>query len=193
MWLTGLSGAGKTTIAQAVVKRLRSQGRVVVSLDGDDLREGLSRDLGFEPEDRAEQARRTAHVALLVAKSGGIAVVALISPFASDRRRAAELHARAGVAFHEVWIDTPVEVCAARDPKGLYAAAQAEEGPLLPGVGHVYERPSRPALRLSGLGGDPTPEADAIVDLLDRERAGGPFAGSGGSGRVPTMKRPMSE
>ena len=107
---------------------------MAVLLDGDLLRRGLSSDLGISPEDRSEQARRTAHVAALIAGAGLVAIVSLISPYAEDRRRARRIHEAAGLSFHEVWIDTPLQVCEERDPKGIYARLRAGEIRAVTGV-----------------------------------------------------------
>src|SRR5205085_5193687 len=127
VWLTGIPAAGKTTLAAALEQALRERGLPACILDGDVLRRGLSSDLGLSPGDRAEQARRAGHVAELVAKAGVVAIVALVSPFAEDRRSARDAHDEVGVPFLEVWVDTPLAVCEERDPKGLYAQARSGE------------------------------------------------------------------
>ncbi len=143
VWLTGLPSAGKSTVAKALERRLFDKGRNVVLLDGDTLRTGLNGDLGFTPEDRAENVRRTGEVAALLAKNGVIALVALVSPFARDRARAKET---AGDLFHEVYIRASVETCAKRDPKGLYARAKAGAIAQFTGVSAGYEAPTAPAI-----------------------------------------------
>lgn len=171
VWLTGFSGAGKTTIARATERLLHQLGLACCVIDGDQLRQGLSSDLGLSREDRREQARRAAHMAAMLADAGVIPIVALVSPYAEDRQRAREIHAAAAVAFVEVWVDTPIEVCAARDHKGLYAGADgapdAADGPPdgsgLTGVTAPYEAPSNPELRVSGHGQHPRAAAEAIV------------------------------
>lgn len=166
VWLTGLPGAGKTTLARELERRLLSTAGAVCVLDGDELREGLSRDLGLSREDRGEQARRAAEVAALLSKSGTVAVVALVSPYKADRCRARELHERLGLRFLEVWLDTPLAICERRDPKGLYARARAGELPGLTGVDDPYEPPSAPELRLSGDGERPGVLAARVLELL---------------------------
>lgn len=141
VWLTGLSGAGKTTIGTALLLALEADGRRGVLLDGDRLRKGLSSDLGFSPADRAEQARRTAEVAAILAADGLVAVVALVSPLRADRALAREIHAGAGTTFLEVWVRTSLAECERRDPKGLYAKARSGRLPGLTGVDAPYEDP----------------------------------------------------
>ena len=179
LWLTGLSAAGKTTVANALERRLAELGRVAVLLDGDLLRRGLSSDLGISPEDRSEQARRTAHVAVLIAQAGLVAVVSLISPYADDRRRARRIHDAAGLSFHEVWIDTPLEVCEERDPKGIYARVRAGEIRGVSGVDDPYEPPADPDVRICGGGCPPEEAATEILlaartVLTERAQAGRP-------------------
>jgi adenylyl-sulfate kinase len=146
VWLTGLSGAGKTTIARALEAELRLQGRAVCVLDGDCLRRGLCADLGFSPADRQENIRRVGEVARLFADAGLICIVALISPYRRDRDRA-RAAAPAG-RFVEVYINAPLAVCEQRDPKGLYARARAGELKDFTGVDAPYEAPSNPEVEL---------------------------------------------
>lgn len=163
LWLTGLSAAGKTTVAHALECRLAEHGRAVVVLDGDVLRDGLSSDLGTSSVDRSEQARRTAHVAALIAGAGLVAVVALISPYRADRARARSIHHAAGLQFHEIWIDTPLDVCQQRDPKGIYARARSGELHGVTGVDAPYEPPLDADVRISGDGCSPDDAAAAIL------------------------------
>lgn len=121
VWFTGLPGAGKSTIAAAVEERLIAAGRPAFVLDGDNLRHGLNGDLGFDETARAENVRRTAHVARLFAEAGTIALVSLVSPYGCDREVASGLHSAHDLHFIEVFVDAPLEVCEQRDPKGLYA------------------------------------------------------------------------
>ncbi len=150
VWLTGLSGSGKSTIADAAERDLHAQGVRTFVLDGDNVRHGLNKDLGFTAEDRAENVRRVAEVARLMVESGMVVIVALVSPFRGDRRAARDLFAPGD--FVEVFVRTPVEVCAARDPKGLYAKAASGELPNLTGVGQDYEEPLSPDLVVAGDG-----------------------------------------
>jgi bifunctional enzyme CysN/CysC len=163
LWITGLPAAGKTSLAHALERRLAEFGRIAVLLDGDVLRAGLSSDLGTSPADRSEQARRTAHLAALIAGAGPVAIVALVSPYAADRRRARELHDEAGLDFHEVFLDTPLRVCEQRDPKGLYARARAGLLAGMTGVDAPYEPPLSPAVRVRG--GETSPD-EAACEIL---------------------------
>jgi bifunctional enzyme CysN/CysC len=148
IWLTGLSGSGKSTIANGLEKKLFSLGLHSYVLDGDNVRLGLNKDLGFTREDRAENVRRVAEVAHTLYDAGLITIVALVSPFATDREQAKELFPEGD--FAEVWVKTPAEVCAERDPKGLYKKAASGKLPNLSGVGQDYEPPSNAALVLDG-------------------------------------------
>src|SRR5215472_10732089 len=148
VWFTGLPGAGKTTLSTAVERSLISGGHLAYRLDGDDVRRALCGDLGFGREDRAENVRRVAHVARLLADAGVLVLVALVSPYAVDRARARELHAAVELPFVEVFLDTPVSVCEQRDPKGMYARARRGEIASFTGVDDPYEPPQSPELRL---------------------------------------------
>lgn len=148
IWLTGLSGSGKSTIANTLAKRLHALGMHAYVLDGDNLRMGLNVDLGFTPEDRAENVRRVSEVAKLMVDAGLIVITALVSPFEADRQRARSIFDDGD--FIEVFVDTPVEVCISRDPKGLYKKAQDGQIPNFTGIGQDYEKPSQPDLILDG-------------------------------------------
>ena len=148
IWLTGLSGSGKSTIANGVEKRLHALGMHPYVLDGDNLRMGLNSDLGFTPEDRAENVRRISEVAKVLVDAGLIVLVAVISPFEADRQQARSLFDEC--EFLEVYVDTPVEVCVDRDPKGLYKKASKGEIPNFTGIGQNYEVPKNPDLHLKG-------------------------------------------
>jgi bifunctional enzyme CysN/CysC len=166
LWLTGLPASGKTTLAEAVERELGRRGRPACVLDGDVLRTGLSSDLGLSAGDRSEQARRAAHVAALIARAGVVAIVALVSPYAQDRRSARDIHEALGLEFFEVWIDTPLAVCERRDPKGLFARARAGKLHGLTGLDAPYEVPQAEALRVPGYRADPAVVAERVVDLL---------------------------
>jgi adenylyl-sulfate kinase len=163
LWLTGLSGSGKSTVAAALEKRLVLAGRGAYRLDGDNLRTGLSGDLGFRRDEREEHARRAAEVACLFADAGLVAIVALISPYAASRQGARELHERAGLPFAEVYMAAPVDLCAARDPKGLYAEASSGRIGSFTGVDDPYEAPEAPDLVI-----EPGTPLDDAVDALER-------------------------
>lgn len=159
VWLTGLPASGKSTLGTAVEERLLAGGHPAYLLDGDNLRLGINADLGFSAEDRAENVRRTAHVAHLFADAGLVALVALVSPYAEGRRLARALHEAAGVCFLEVFVDTPQEECEQRDPKGHYARARDGRLPGFTGVDDPYEPPESPDLVLSSLSVDEAVEA----------------------------------
>jgi adenylyl-sulfate kinase len=161
VWFTGLPASGKSTLAVEIEALLIGAGRPALRLDGDNLRHGLNGDLGFSAEDRAENVRRTAHAAALLAEAGVVALVALVSPYEADRAAARAIHEAAGAPFLEVWISTPLDECERRDPKGLYARARAGELPGLTGVGDVYEPPAAPDLAIAGA--EPIPAAAARV------------------------------
>jgi bifunctional enzyme CysN/CysC len=166
LWFTGLPGAGKSTVASAVEERLIEAGQPAFLLDGDNLRHGLNGDLGFDEHARTENVRRTAHVARLLAESGTVALVSLVSPYEADRRAAAALHAGDELVFLEVFIDAPLELCEQRDPKGLYARARAGELDGLTGVGAPYEPPSQPDLVLGRDGESVEAEVQKVLELL---------------------------
>ncbi len=161
LWLTGLSGSGKSTVATAVEQRLVLGGRPAYRLDGDNLRTGLNADLGFSQEAREENCRRVAEVARLFADAGLVAVVAIISPYARSRRFARQIHEDAGLPFVEVYMAAPAEVCAVRDPKGLYAQATAGGIESFTGIDDPYEVPESPDLVIG-----PDSSVDEAVELV---------------------------
>ncbi|HXB63863.1 MAG TPA: adenylyl-sulfate kinase [Solirubrobacteraceae bacterium] len=166
IWLTGLPAAGKSTIGRAIEERLVKAGRPAYLLDGDNLRHGLNGDLGFDEQARAENVRRTAHVARLLAECGAVALVSLVSPYAADRELAAELHAEQELAFLEVFVSTPLAQCERRDPKGLYARARAGELAGMTGVDAPYEPPAAPDV-VVGEGGEAIEAAvDRVLEAL---------------------------
>lgn len=166
VWLTGLSGSGKSSIAVELERLLVAAGRTAYVLDGDNLRHGLNADLGFAAEDRTENVRRTGEVAALFADAGVVAICSLISPLAAQRAAARAAHERVGVDFVEVFVDTPLEVCEARDPKGLYAKARAGEIAEFTGVSAPYERPVAPDIRVVPQDGTAHEIAQQILDKL---------------------------
>ena len=141
VWMTGLPGSGKSTIASGVESALLAWGRSAYILDGDNLRHGLNGDLGFSAADRAENVRRTAEVSALLADAGVVVLVALVSPYRADREAARAVHEARGLPFLEVHVATPLDECERRDPKGLYARARAGEISGLTGVDDPYEPP----------------------------------------------------
>jgi bifunctional enzyme CysN/CysC len=166
IWLTGLSGSGKSTVAAACEARLVAFERPAYVLDGDNVRHGLNGDLGFSAEDRAENVRRVGHVARLMADAGIVVLVPLISPYRADRDQIRALHVEAGLPFHEVFVDTPIELCEQRDPKGLYAKARAGEITGFTGIDDPYEPPEHPELVLRPDDGDAEAMAAKVLGLL---------------------------
>ena len=166
VWFTGLSGSGKSTVAYEAERALVAAGRFAVVLDGDNLRHGLNSDLGFSAEDRTENLRRVAEVATLFAESGAIAIVPVISPYRSQRDAARRTVEAAELRFVEVHVDTPIELCEQRDPKGLYAKARAGEIRGFTGIDDPYEAPEVPELRLTPADGDPSQQAARLLALL---------------------------
>ena len=144
IWLTGLSGSGKSSISRALERELFTLGMQACVLDGDNVRHGLNSNLGFSPEDRVENIRRVGEVACLMADAGLIVITAFISPYRADRRRARESALRGGMDFIEVFVSAPLEVCEQRDPKGLYKKARAGEIREFTGVSAPYEAPENP-------------------------------------------------
>jgi adenylyl-sulfate kinase len=165
IWFTGLSGSGKSTIASAVEEQLIAAGRWAYRLDGDNLRHGVCSDLGFSRDDRSENARRVAELALLFADAGSVALVCLVSPYAADRNHARDLHEQAGLDFVEVFVNTSLEECARRDVKGLYAKARGGALANLTGVGAPYEAPISPDVELTEQIGIETSAARVLAAL----------------------------
>lgn len=164
VWFTGLSGSGKSTIANLIEKKLTAEGRHAYILDGDNVRHGLNKDLGFTDEARVENIRRVAEVAKLMADAGLIVICSFISPFQSERRLAREI--AGDIRFTEVFVDTPLAVCEARDPKGLYARARRGEIQNFTGVTSPYEAPEKPDVLLSGGERDPAELAEELYKQL---------------------------
>jgi bifunctional enzyme CysN/CysC len=171
LWLTGLSASGKSTLANRVERLLHDQGVHTYVLDGDNLRAGLSSDLGFTAEDRKENVRRVAEVAHLMYDAGLVVVVALVSPFRSDRQAARDLFPEGD--FLEVWVDTPIDVCAERDPKGLYAKAASGRLANMTGRGQNYEEPESPDLVVHGIGDLDSSAALVVAAALGTDRTDG--------------------
>ena len=164
VWLTGLSGSGKSTIADALELKLFALGYRTYTLDGDNIRHGLSSDLGFNEADRVENIRRIAEVAKLMADAGLIVISAFISPFKSERDYARQI--MANDEFIEVFVDTPLKVCEARDPKGLYKKARAGQLRNFTGIDSPYQQPIKPEIVLKTIRKTPSELADQILTLL---------------------------
>jgi adenylylsulfate kinase len=162
VWFTGLSGSGKSTLAFAVEEALIDRGAMAYVLDGDNVRFGLNRDLGFSAEDRTENIRRIGEVCRLFQDSGMIVLTAFISPYQADRDQARALHPEG--RFVEVFVDTPLDVCEERDVKGLYQKARAGEIPEFSGISAPYEAPDDPELRID----TSEPLEACVAKVLDR-------------------------
>ena len=168
VWFTGLSGSGKSTVANAVAERLLEEGRPAYLLDGDNVRHGLNADLGFSADDRAENIRRVGEVARLMADAGLVVLVPVISPYLADRARARAAHDAAGLRFLEVFVDTPFKVCEERDPKGLYRLARAGQLSGFTGIDDPYEPPLTPEVTLRPADGDAAALAARVVEVAVR-------------------------
>ncbi|MFP4144289.1 MAG: adenylyl-sulfate kinase [Phycisphaeraceae bacterium] len=168
LWLTGLSGSGKSTVAVAVEKALLQRGHAAYRLDGDNVRHGLNANLGFSAEDRAENIRRIGEVARLFADSGMLTLTSFISPYRADRERVRKLHEEAGLAFVEVFIDCPLGEAEKRDPKGLYRKARAGEISQFTGIDAPYEAPERPELHLRTDQCSLEEEVEQVIELLEK-------------------------
>lgn len=164
LWLTGLSGAGKTTIANLVEKRLRAEGCAVYMLDGDKMRDGLNKDLGFTEADRVENIRRLAEVGRLMVDAGLVVIVACISPFASSREMARGLLGEG--EFIEIYVNTPLAVAESRDPKGLYKKARSGQLKNFTGIDSPYEAPENPEIALDTTSLSADQAAERVIDDL---------------------------
>ena len=164
LWFTGLSGSGKSSIANILEKKLQAMGRHTISLDGDNVRHGLNRDLGFTKADRVENIRRVGETSKLMVEAGLICIASFISPFASEREMVRNLMGDG--EFIEVFVDTPLEVCEQRDVKGLYAKARAGELPNFTGISSPYESPVNPEIRIDTTDMSAEDAADSIIDYL---------------------------
>jgi adenylylsulfate kinase len=167
VWLTGLSGSGKSTIAVAVEAELVKRGKLAYVLDGDNVRHGLNKNLGFSPADRTENIRRIAEVAKLFTDCGVIAFTSFISPYRADRAAARALFAPGD--FIEVYVAADVPTCEGRDPKGLYKQARAGKIPEFTGISAPYEEPEAPELVLDTAKQTPQESVDALVSYLERK------------------------
>ena len=167
LWFTGLSGSGKSTIGHRVERLLIQRGAFAYVLDGDNIRHGLNSDLGFAPEDRVENIRRIGEVARLFADAGGLVLSAFISPYRKDRDRVRGLMGPG--EFIEVFVDTPIEICEARDPKGLYKKARAGEISNFTGLDAPYEAPTRPEVHVETANLSVDEAAGLVVRYLEEQ------------------------
>jgi adenylylsulfate kinase len=167
VWFTGLSGAGKTTVANVVEAELEQRGHVVDHLDGDIVRTHLSKGLGFSKEDRDENIQRIGWVASRLARAGAAVIVSAISPYEATRQRVRAL-VEPHAPFIEVYVATPLEECARRDPKGLYAAAFAGEIADFTGVSAPYEEPANPEVRIDTTGVSPSESAQVVLERIEQ-------------------------
>ena len=168
IWFTGLSGAGKSTIAFTLEHALVERGQLSYVLDGDNVRHGLNKNLGFTAADREENIRRIGEVARLFADTGVISLTSFISPYRKDRDRVRQLHREAGLPFIEILIDVPIEVCETRDPKGLYKKARRGDLKNFTGIDSPYEQPENPEVRIDTTVSAPEDAAELIVAHLRR-------------------------
>ncbi|MEX2658235.1 MAG: adenylyl-sulfate kinase [Acidimicrobiales bacterium] len=166
LWFTGLSGSGKSTVATALERLLVADGQPSSMLDGDNVRHGLNADLGFSAVDRVENVRRVGEVARLMAEAGVVAIVPVISPFRAGRDAVRAAHEADGLPFYEVFVDTPIETCEARDPKGLYAKARRGELSGMTGIDSPYEAPLHPDLVLRPTDGPAEVQAERVLELF---------------------------
>lgn len=164
LWITGLSGSGKSSLAYALEALMHQENIKTVVLDGDNLRHGLNQDLGFNNEARSEAVRRAAEVAKLFNDAGMVVIVSLISPFAKDREHAA--HVIGEENFYDIFMDTPIEVCELRDKKGIYQRARTGEIKDFTGVSSPYEKPQNPAHIVSVSNGDPYESAQNLLNII---------------------------
>lgn len=166
LWFTGLSGSGKSTAAFTLEHALVQMGRLAYVLDGDNIRHGLNKNLGFSAADREENIRRIGEVAKLFADAGVITMTSFISPYRKDRDLVRELHVKDGLTFVEVYVNTPIETCEQRDPKGLYKKARAGQLKGFTGVDDPYEEPTSPELTLDATSTSPQQMAQTLVSYL---------------------------
>ncbi|MBN2446418.1 MAG: adenylyl-sulfate kinase [Phycisphaerae bacterium] len=169
MWFTGLSASGKSTIAFTLEHALVEHGHLSYVLDGDNIRHGLNKNLGFSPEDRNENIRRIGEVAKLFADAGAITLTSFISPYRADRDQARKIHADAGLRFVEVFVKASVELCEERDPKGLYKKARAGEIPEFTGISAPYEEPLKAEFVIDSGKLSPQEAAAELIAYLEKE------------------------
>lgn len=169
LWFTGLSGSGKSTIANEVEKELFQKGYLTYALDGDNIRNGINKDLGFTPEDRKENLRRIAEVAKLFVDAGIITLAAFISPTLKDRKRIKNIIGKEN--FYEIYIDTPLEICEQRDPKGLYKKARAGEIKNFTGIDAPYEPPENPDLHIKTANAPLESCVKKVITFVEQKKA----------------------
>ncbi len=168
LWFTGLSGSGKSTIAVALEQALTAQGRLTYRLDGDNIRLGINKNLGFSAEDRTENIRRIGEISKLFVDVGLVTLSSFVSPYRADRDLVRELHEQAGMDFIEVYVDVPLEVAESRDPKGLYKKARAGEIPNFTGISDPYEEPLNAEVVLNSHEMSLEQEVDILMKLLEQ-------------------------
>ena len=166
VWLTGLPSSGKSTVAFTAEHALVARGRLAYVLDGDNIRHGLNKNLGFSADDRGENIRRIGEVGKLFVDCGAVTLTSFVSPYRADRDAVRDLMEDG--EFLEVFVDTPVEICEQRDPKGLYAKARAGEIPNFTGISDPYESPENPELVIKTASSTPEEAANAIIDMLQK-------------------------
>lgn len=167
LWLTGLSGSGKSTVAVALEKMLLARGKHAYRLDGDNVRHGLNKNLGFSAEDRAENIRRIGEVTKLFAESGMISITSFISPYRADRDQVRAIHAESGLPYFEIYVECPLEEAEKRDPKGLYKKARAGEIKGFTGIDDPYEEPESAELVLHTADQTIEESAEALLKMLE--------------------------
>jgi len=170
LWLTGLSGSGKSTVSVELEKQLLMRGVVSYRLDGDNIRHGLNKNLGFSAEDRTENIRRIGEVAKLMGDIGIISMTAFISPYIADRKIARDVHDASKIPFIEVHIDCPLEVAESRDPKGLYKKARAGQIKNFTGIDDPYEAPEKPEIVINTAEQTPVEASKKVIDYLVKEK-----------------------
>ncbi len=167
LWFTGLSGSGKSTVAVALEKALTQRGHLTYRLDGDNIRHGINKNLGFSAEDRAENIRRIGEIAKLFVDTGVITLSSFVSPYRSDRDMVRALHDESDMAFIEVYVDVPLDVAEERDPKGLYKKARAGEIKNFTGIDDPYEAPVQPELVLNSHEMSLEEEVEVLINMLE--------------------------
>jgi adenylylsulfate kinase len=169
LWFTGLSGSGKSTIAYTLEHALVQRGRLAYVLDGDNIRHGLNKNLGFSASDREENIRRIGEVAKLFADCGVLTMTSFISPYRADRDKVRALHVEGGLPFIEVFVNTPIETCEQRDPKGLYKKARAGQLKGFTGIDDPYEEPLKAELTLDATNTSPQQATVLLIEYLEKQ------------------------